>query len=70
VVIKARQFRSQEKNREEALRRLQELIRSAGVVPKKRRATKPSQGAKRKRLDSKKKRAVIKTTRGKVVAND
>ena len=70
IIIKARQFRSQEKNREEALRRLQELVRSAGFTPKKRKATKPSYGAKRKRLDSKKKRGRVKSMRGKVGTND
>ena len=70
VVIKSRQFRSQEKNREEALRRLQELVRSVSVAPKKRKATKPSYGAKRKRLDSKKKRGQVKSMRGKVGNND
>ena len=66
VIIKARQFRSQEKNRYEALHRLQELIKSVSFTPKKRKATKPSYGAKRKRLDSKKKRGQVKSMRGKV----
>jgi ribosome-associated protein len=70
IIIKARQYRSQEKNREEALGRLQELIRSVSFTPKKRKATKPSRGAKRKRLDSKKKRGRVKSMRGKVGAND
>lgn len=70
VVIKSRQFRSQEKNREEALRRLQELVHSVSVAPKKRKATKPSRGAKLKRLDSKKKRGQVKNMRGKVGNND
>ncbi|MCK4838478.1 MAG: aminoacyl-tRNA hydrolase, partial [Desulfobulbaceae bacterium] len=66
IIIKAQQTRSQEKNREEALRRLQELVRSVSVTPKKRKATKPSRNAKRKRLDSKKKRGNVKSMRGKV----
>lgn len=70
VVIKSRQFRSQEKNREEALRRLQELVRSVSVTPKRRKATKPSYGAKQKRLNSKKKRGKVKSMRGKVGNND
>ena len=70
IIIKARQYRSQEKNREEALRRLQELVRSVSFTPKKRKATKPSRGAKRKRLDGKKKRGRIKSMRGKVGPND
>jgi ribosome-associated protein len=70
IIIKARQYRSQEKNREEALHRLQELVRSVSFTPKKRKATKPSRGAKRKRLDSKKKRGRVKSMRGKVGSND
>ncbi len=66
VVIKAQEHRSQEQNREEALRRLQELIKSAIVVAKKRKPSSPSRSAKRKRLDSKAKRGQIKTMRGKV----
>ena len=53
VVIKAQQHRSQDMNRDEALARLQELVRSAAFVPKKRRPTKPSRSAKRKRLEGK-----------------
>ncbi|MBW4515988.1 MAG: aminoacyl-tRNA hydrolase [Timaviella obliquedivisa GSE-PSE-MK23-08B] len=66
VVIKAQEHRSQEQNREEALRRLQELIKSAIAVTKKRKPSRPSLSAKRKRLDSKAKRGQIKTMRGKV----
>ncbi|MFO7606676.1 MAG: alternative ribosome rescue aminoacyl-tRNA hydrolase ArfB [Desulfurivibrionaceae bacterium] len=66
IVIKASGSRSQEKNREEALDRLRELVRSAGVVPKKRRPTKPSRSSLRKRLERKKKRARVKSMRGKV----
>lgn len=53
VVIKAQEYRSQELNREAALARLAELIKSAGVVEKVRRPTKPSRNAKRKRVESK-----------------
>lgn len=66
VVIKAQEHRSQEKNREEALRRLQELIKSAIVVPRKRKPTKPTRSSQRKRLDHKSKRSQIKSTRGQV----
>ena len=66
IVIKAQQTRSQEKNREDALRRLQTLIRSVAVSQKKRRPTKPSKGAKKKRLDQKTRRGKIKVSRGKV----
>ncbi|MDQ5880221.1 MAG: ribosome-associated protein, partial [Pseudomonadota bacterium] len=60
VIIKAQEFRSLEKNRAEAIRRLQELIDSVAVVPKKRRPTKPTRGSVTRRLDSKTKRGAIK----------
>lgn len=53
-------------NREAALARLTELIKSAGVVEKVRRPTKPSRNAKRKRVESKTRRGVTKSLRGKV----
>ena len=67
IVIKAQQHRSQEMNREEALRRLQDLIKSVAVVPKKRKPTKPTRSSQRKRLDSKTKRGAVKLTRARVV---
>ncbi len=48
IVIKAQQHRSQEKNREEALRRLQELIKSVAISPKKRRPTRRTAGSQQK----------------------
>jgi ribosome-associated protein len=66
VVIKAQQHRSQELNRAEALQRLRELVLSIATLPKKRRPTKPSKSAKRKRVDSKVLRGRIKATRGRV----
>ena len=66
VVIKAQEYRSQEQNKEEALRRLQELIKSVSVLPRKRKRTKQSRSSQRKRLDSKNKRGQIKLTRGKI----
>jgi ribosome-associated protein len=66
VVIKAQQHRSQELNRTEALERLRELVLSIATLPKKRRPTKPSKSAKRKRVDSKVLRGRIKATRGRV----
>jgi ribosome-associated protein len=66
IIIKAQQYRSQEKNKQEALNRLQELIRSVAATRKKRIATKPSKRAKQKRLDSKSRRAKIKESRGKI----
>jgi ribosome-associated protein len=66
VIIKAQQYRSQDKNRDEALRRLQELIRSVAVTRKKRRPTKPTRAARQKRLEQKTRRGKIKVTRGRV----
>ena len=66
IVIKAQQHRSQEMNKEEALQRLQELVRSVAVTRKKRRPTKPTRSSQRKRLDSKTRRGAVKLTRGKV----
>ncbi len=66
VIIKAQQYRSQEKNREDALQRLQALIRSAAITRKKRKPTKPSKGSKKKRLDQKNRRGKLKVSRGKV----
>jgi ribosome-associated protein len=66
VIIKAQEFRSLEKNRSEALRRLHELIDSVAVLPKKRRPTKPSKSAVTKRLESKVRRGKLKLGRGKI----
>ena len=66
IIIKAQTYRSQEKNREEALLRLVELIRKAMVIQKKRRATKPSRSSQRKRMDNKTKSGRQKILRRKV----
>jgi ribosome-associated protein len=66
VVIKAQEHRTQEKNKEEALKRLQELIKSVAVLPRKRKPTKPTRSSQRKRLDSKSKRGQLKSIRGKI----
>ena len=66
IVIKAQQFRTQEKNRDEALRRLAELIRSAVVVKKKRKPTRPTKTSQQKRMNSKTKRGRTKDLRRKV----
>ncbi|GAA5444083.1 peptidyl-tRNA hydrolase ArfB [Microbulbifer sp. NBRC 101763] len=66
VVIKAQTFRTQEKNREDALSRLQQLIEQAAEVPKRRIPTKPSRGAKERRLQSKNRRSQVKAMRGKI----
>ena len=66
IVIKAQEFRSLELNRAEAMRRLQELIAAVAVLPKKRRATRPTRAAVAKRLEGKARRATVKAGRGKV----
>lgn len=66
IVIKAQEHRTQEQNREEALQRLQDLIKNAIALPKPRKKSKPTRSSQRKRLDSKTKRSQIKTLRGKV----
>ncbi len=67
VIIKAQEFRSQEMNRGEAMRRLKDMVQSIAVLPTVRRATKPTRSSQRKRMDSKAKRGVIKSMRGRVV---
>ena len=66
IVIKSQQHRSQEQNRDEALERLTELIKSVNVIQKKRIETKPTKGSVNRRLQSKKKHASKKRLRGKV----
>jgi ribosome-associated protein len=63
LVIKAQRHRTQEKNRDDGLARLAELISSASAVAKARRATKPSRAARQRRLDHKQKRGRLKTLR-------
>src|SRR5690349_9495489 len=67
VVIKAQEHRSQEKNREEALQRLKQLILSAVVLPQIRKPTKPTRSSQKKRIDSKTKRGQIKSMRRQVI---
>ena len=66
LLITARRFRTQEANREDARRRLAEMIAEAHVVQAKRKATKPSRAAKARRVDAKKSRSTVKAGRGKV----
>jgi ribosome-associated protein len=65
IVIKAQQYRSQDKNRAEALRRLHELIDSIVELPRERKPTKPTRQSQRKRLDSKTQRGQLKIMRKK-----
>jgi ribosome-associated protein len=66
IVIKAQRYRTQEKNREDAIHRLAELIRKATVTQKKRKPTKPTQASKQRRMNSKSKRGETKKLRGKI----
>jgi ribosome-associated protein len=66
LIIKAQKFRTQEKNRADALTRLQALIKTVSTVQKARRPTKPSKGAKNKRMDKKTQRGRTKSLRGRV----
>jgi ribosome-associated protein len=67
VVIKAQRYRSQDKNREDALRRLHELVDAAAAVPRVRKPTRPTKASQRRRVDGKVKRGQIKAARGRVV---
>jgi ribosome-associated protein len=64
IVIHAQRFRTQERNRADAIDRLVEMLREAAVRPTPRRATRPTLGSKKRRLDSKKRRSDIKAKRG------
>jgi len=66
IIIKAQEFRTQEKNREAALNRLKEMIKGAVVVRKKRKPTKPTKSSQRKRMDKKTSRGKVKSLRGRV----
>lgn len=66
VIIKAQRYRAQDKNREDALERLRELVRAVAVVQKARQPTRPSRSSRKKRLDSKTRRGKTKALRGRV----
>ena len=70
IIIKAQRYRTQEKNRLEALQRLQELIKSVIAVKKKRISTKPSKASKTRRMDDKKRKGRDKQLRRKVKDTD
>ncbi len=67
IVIKAQRFRTQEKNREDALARLAELVRSVTVPRRKRVATRPTLASRKRRLEGKARRARVKALRGRVI---
>lgn len=67
IIIKAQKYRTQEKNREDALERLRDIIKAVTVIQKIRRATKPSRGSQKRRLDGKAKRSKIKALRARIL---
>ncbi|MBU6494551.1 MAG: aminoacyl-tRNA hydrolase [Burkholderiales bacterium] len=66
VIIKAQQHRSQELNRQDAVRRLHELVQEVAVPPRRRRPTRPTLGSKIRRLEGKRQRGQVKALRGKI----
>ena len=66
LLITARRYRTQDANRQDARRRLTEMIAAAHIVQAKRKATRPSRAARAARVDSKKQRSAVKLARGKV----
>jgi len=70
VIIKAQRYRDQEKNRGDALQRLQALIRKALHRPKQRVPTRPSRTSRKQRMDSKSRRGRLKAMRGRVIERD
>jgi len=70
IVIHAQRFRTQERNRADAIDRLIEMLREAAVRPVPRRPTRPTLGSKLRRLDSKKRRADVKSRRGRAGYDD
>jgi ribosome-associated protein len=70
IVIHAQRFRSQERNRQDAIDRLVELLREAAVRPTPRIKTRPTMGSKKRRIEGKKRRGDVKAMRGKASFSD
>ncbi|MEJ8475895.1 alternative ribosome rescue aminoacyl-tRNA hydrolase ArfB [Roseibium algae] len=70
IIVQADRFRTRERNRQDALDRLIEILRKAMEKPKPRRPTKPTLGSKKRRLETKKKRGSIKKLRGRTSSLD
>ena len=66
IVIKAQTFRTQDRNREDALNRLKEMIKSVSIVKKNRRPTKPTRGSQLRRMDKKAQRGKTKALRARI----
>ena len=67
IIIKAQRYRSQDRNRQDALERLQALVDSAAAVPPRRKPTRPTKGSQRRRVESKVRRGQVKAARRRVV---
>lgn len=67
LIIKSQRYRSQDRNRQDALQRLADLLRDSMRQPKRRIATRPGKNAKKKRVDEKVRRGAVKKARGKIV---
>jgi ribosome-associated protein len=70
IIIEARRFRTQQRNREDAMNRLLQLIEKAAIPPTVRHKSQPTMASNRKRLDRKKRRAGIKKLRGRPYADE
>ena len=70
LIVDARRFRTRERNRKDAMKRLTDLIRRAAERPKRRRKTKPTAASKRRRLEAKRRRGEVKRMRRRVSASD
>ncbi len=68
LILKAQQFRTQEANKKDAIKRLHEIVNAANQVKPTRYATRPSYGSKQRRLESKTQRGQVKQLRGKIAA--
>ncbi|MEO8135241.1 MAG: alternative ribosome rescue aminoacyl-tRNA hydrolase ArfB [Betaproteobacteria bacterium] len=66
VIIKAQRYRSRERNREDGLARLQDLVDGAAYIAPVRRATRPTRSSQRRRVDSKVRRGQVKAGRGRI----
>ncbi|MDP1766027.1 MAG: alternative ribosome rescue aminoacyl-tRNA hydrolase ArfB [Methylotenera sp.] len=69
LVLKAQQYRTQEANKKDAIKRLHEIINAANQVKPTRYATRPSYGSKQRRLETKTQRGQIKQMRGKIASD-
>jgi ribosome-associated protein len=66
LILTSQQHRDQERNRQDCLEKLRAMIRQAAIAPKKRRPTRPTRGSKERRIQAKKRRATLKTSRRKL----